>query len=78
MASQSTIALPPCPLAQTRTNINSGCWENGIILQDRPKGCVMVDHKGDTNENLHPTISYKQGVPCLWRGVINACMVPTI
>jgi hypothetical protein len=31
------------PLAWTKTNAGFRCWGNGVILQDRPKRCVMVD-----------------------------------
>jgi len=37
---QSTITRP---LAQTRVNVNFGCWENEIIFQDRLKECVVID-----------------------------------
>ncbi len=36
----------PCLFAQIFLNAGFGCKGNGVIPQDRPKGCVMVDvHK---------------------------------
>jgi hypothetical protein len=31
------------PLLEQKQNMNSGCGRNGIIFQDKLKGCVMVE-----------------------------------
>ncbi len=67
----------PHPLTWTRANVGFGCWGNGVIFQNKPKGCVMIDvHKrclqtwGDNN---YQTLKRKMHIFNYGRKVIMNC-----